>query len=350
MSWRVLIQWMLCGLFGLSAVFLFAWELNAQDDRGRVYGQDRFLKQGYFRLTIDIEDRRSEELKATLVTKKPRRPGPQAVLYLHGYLDYFFQHELGDAFVYENWSFYALDLRRHGRSWHEDQILSYSRNFTEFFEEIDRAIKIIKDEGHETIVFLGHSTGGLIAAHYIMERGEDSDIDLLVLNSPFLKFNFGEKDRSFSLFSAAAIGTVLPKVRLGPEPMTNYGKSIHKSHHGEWNFDTIFKPIQAPKARAGWIKATRRAQRKVNRGNIDIPILVLHSCNSVNSEEWTEDFLTGDGVLNVDHIRELGKDLGPDVDLLEIPKALHDVFLSARPVRREAFKLMFEWIKSHDNP
>lgn len=341
---------MVCGLFGLSAVFLFAWELNAQDDRGRVYGQDRFLKQGYFRLAIDLEDQRNEELEATLVTKKPRRPGTQAVLYLHGYLDYFFQNELGDAFVGENWSFYALDLRRHGRSWKEDQILSYSRNFTEFFEEIDRAIEIIKEEGHETIVFLGHSTGGLIAAHYLMERGEDAGIDLLVLNSPFLKFNFGEKDRSFSLFTAAAVGTLLPRVRLGPQPMTNYGKSIHKSYHGEWSFDTIVKPIQAPKARAGWIKATRRAQRKVNNGNIDLPILVLHSCNSVNGVEWSEDFLTGDGVLNVDHIRELGKNLGPNVDLLEIPKAMHDVFLSTRPVREDALKLMFEWIQSHENP
>ena len=341
---------MVCALFGLSVVFLFAGELNAQDDRGRVYSQDRFLKQGYFRLTIDLDDRRREELEATLVTKKPRRPGTQAVLYVHGYLDYFFQTELGDAFVGENWSFYALDLRRHGRSWNEDQILSYSRNFTEFFEEIEKAIEIRKDEGHETIVLLGHSTGGLIAAHYLMEREVDTGIDLLVLNSPFLKFNFGDRDRSFSLFTASTIGTVLPRVRLGPKPMTNYGKSIHKSHYGEWSFDTIVKPIQAPNARAGWIKASRRAQRKVNKGNIDIPVLVLHSCNSVNSEEWTEDFLTGDGVLNVDHIREIGGELGPNVEVREIPQALHDVFLSAGPVRKKAYKMMFEWIHSHENP
>jgi alpha-beta hydrolase superfamily lysophospholipase len=337
-----------CAWFATAAIIgilMLVAQLCQAQDRGRIYSPDPFLKNGYFQYTIDLDDPSDENLKATLVSKRPRRPGNVAVLYLHGYLDYFFQEELGDAVVDKRWSFYALDLRRHGRSWEEGQILSYSRNFSEYFEEIDKALEIIRDEGHTTIVFIGHSTGGLIAANYLSEKVDERAVDLLVLNSPFLDFNFGEKRRSLTLFSAAGVGTIFPKVQIGPSLQPNYGKSIHLSHKGEWDFDTIVKPIQAPKVRAGWIKATRRAQRQIKKSTIDIPTLILHSCNSVYGDEWSEDYLKGDGVLNVKDIAKIGAELGPSVELIEIREALHDVFLSAPPVRNSAFQKMFTWIE-----
>ena len=38
------------------------------------------------------------------------------MLYLHGWNDYFFQTHLADAFAALGFDFYALDLRRYGRS------------------------------------------------------------------------------------------------------------------------------------------------------------------------------------------------------------------------------------------
>src|SRR5690606_6997040 len=39
-----------------------------------------------------------------------------AVLYLHGYNDYFFQTHLAEHLMVHGYAFYALDLRKHGRS------------------------------------------------------------------------------------------------------------------------------------------------------------------------------------------------------------------------------------------
>ncbi|MEK8226237.1 alpha/beta hydrolase [Oerskovia sp. M15] len=48
------------------------------------------------------------------------RPGGglrrRAVLYVHGFVDYFFQAHLGDAFEEHGYAFYAIDLRGYGRS------------------------------------------------------------------------------------------------------------------------------------------------------------------------------------------------------------------------------------------
>ncbi|TVR82370.1 MAG: alpha/beta hydrolase [Saprospirales bacterium] len=333
---------------GLFILFLSLASLQAQD-RGRVYTPDDFLRSGYFKYSIDLgELRREGNISATLISKRPRRPGNQAVLYIHGYLDYFFQQEMGEKFVQSGYTFYALDLRRHGRSWQEGQILSYSRDMREYFEEIELALEIIADEGHEQIVLMGHSTGGLISALFMNESSASTKIDLLVLNSPFLAFNFGDKNGKLALGFARMAGFIAPRRELGPPLSPLYGMSIHLSHHGEWNFDTIVKPIQAPRAKAGWIRAVSRSQRQLTRkSDIGIPTLILHSDRSVYSDEWSEELLKGDAVLSVEHIKALGPALGKHVDLIELEGALHDVFLSPGPVRHRAYELTLSWIARH---
>jgi alpha-beta hydrolase superfamily lysophospholipase len=53
-----------------------------------------------------------------------------------------------------------------------------------------------------------------------------------------------------------------------------------------------------------------------------------------------------DMVLNVEHMKFYGKKLGPNVTLAEIPKAMHDVFLSKKEVRKVAFEKLFQWLKA----
>ena len=49
-------------------------------------------------------------------------------------------------------------------------------------------------------------------------------------------------------------------------------------------------------------------------------------------------------VLNVEHMKYYGKELGPKVDLVEIPHAIHDIFLSTKEVRELAFEEVFNWL------
>ena len=76
---------------------------------------------------------------ATLV----RLPGPQcatAVLYVHGFVDYFFQAHMARRFAAEGYAFYALDLRKHGRSLRPGQHACYCSDLSEYYAELTRAI------------------------------------------------------------------------------------------------------------------------------------------------------------------------------------------------------------------
>jgi len=51
-------------------------------------------------------------------------------------------------------------------------------------------------------------------------------------------------------------------------------------------------------------------------------------------------------VLDVEDIRRLSPKIGELVQLVEISGALHDVYLSRKPVREEAFRQTGQWLRS----
>ncbi|MDZ7805634.1 MAG: hypothetical protein U5K71_00790 [Gracilimonas sp.] len=51
-------------------------------------------------------------------------------------------------------------------------------------------------------------------------------------------------------------------------------------------------------------------------------------------------------VLDVKHIRKYGVRLGPEVSMLAIEGAIHDVFLSQEKVRVQACNKTFEWLEN----
>ena len=60
-------------------------------------------------------------IDATLVRRTPPSHVEAAVIYVHGFSDYFFQTELADFFTERGFAFYALDLRKCGRSRRDGQ-------------------------------------------------------------------------------------------------------------------------------------------------------------------------------------------------------------------------------------
>jgi alpha-beta hydrolase superfamily lysophospholipase len=86
---------------------------------------------------------------ATLIRHKAENPGKKAVLYIHGYMDYFFQRHLAEAYLQHGYHFYALDLRKYGRSLEGVQHPNYCKDIQEYFAEISEAIRIIKEESRK---------------------------------------------------------------------------------------------------------------------------------------------------------------------------------------------------------
>ncbi len=74
------------------------------------------LGKPYERRVIDLGHDDEGPLIATLVSRRAERPTGRAVLYVHGFVDYFFQTHLADFYVERGWDFHAIDLRRYGRS------------------------------------------------------------------------------------------------------------------------------------------------------------------------------------------------------------------------------------------
>lgn len=75
-----------------------------------------------------------------------------------------------------------------------------------------------------------------------------------------------------------------------------------------------------------------------------MPVLLMHSDNSVYGNEWTPAFNKGDAVLDVEDISLYGRELGPYVTEKVIKGGMHDLFLSEASVREKAYVAMFEWL------
>src|SRR5947209_2129624 len=108
------------------------------------------------------------DVVATLVRRSPIG-ARRAVLYLHGWNDYFFQTHLADHLAGLGLDFYALDLRRYGRSLQRGQLPGYTTDLGEYDQELDAAADLIAAD-HDELVVIGHSTGGLITSFWTARR------------------------------------------------------------------------------------------------------------------------------------------------------------------------------------
>ena len=99
--------------------------------------------------------------------------------------------------------------------------------------------------------------------------------------------------------------------------------------------------------KAGWIKAIQEAQQTVQKGlKLDCPILVMSSNKSFpETETWHEEYMTSDIVLDVQDIQKYGEKLGDKVTRDTIPNGIHDLILSQKPYRNDAYQTIFEWLK-----
>lgn len=311
----------------------------------RVWAPDNVLL-GFEATTIPLGRADDGDAVATLVRGMCDAPSRRAVLYVHGFVDYFFQSHVADAFNEHGWDFYALELRRYGRSLRGGQRPNYCTSLDEYDAEIEAALDIVRrEEGHDTLVVLGHSTGGLIAAMYAHRGARRSRIDGIILNSPFLEFAV-PFPRSLLLPVASLVGAVAPWIADPSGLSARYGESLLQEHRGEWTYDLAWKPLRGYPVYYGWIRAVRAAQAEARRGlRIDCPVLLLHSSASLPSGAvWKDEYMTHDIVLDVAHMKRIGPALGRDVTLREVQDGVHDLYLSREPVRADAIAATLAWL------
>lgn len=301
------------------------------------------------KLTIELPNSYDGEVVTSVVRHKPLEGVTRAILYVHGYNDYFFQIEMAEKFVEQGWQFYAVDLRRYGRSMREWHSPFYVLDIEEYFEDIDAAIEVMHGEGVDEIVLMGHSTGGLTTSLYAHHRAEEQSISGLILNSPFFDMNLGG-----GLFEGVGVpvvsffGSLFKdwRVQKGSSEAGGYGRSISDEYDGEWPFDTQFKRVESLPINAGWLRAIHRAQRELQKGlDVKCPVLVLYSDNSVFGE-YSSDYMSGDSVLDVADIAKYAPCVGENVTQIEVVGGMHDLILSAPEVRYPLYDTIFDWLNN----
>ncbi|MCG5214177.1 alpha/beta hydrolase [Streptosporangium sp. KLBMP 9127] len=289
------------------------------------------------------------EVVATLVRRRAPEPSRRAVLYVHGFTDYFFQTHLADHFTGQGIDFYALDLRKYGRSLLPHQTPALVRSLTDYFPEIDEAVRVIREvDGNRTLTLNGHSTGGLIAALWADRVRGSGKVQGLVLNSPFLDLNVPTFMRAVADLIKGPLSRAPARAVLPMGVATAYGTSLHRTHNGEWDYDLTWKPLIGFPVHAVWLAAVRRAQRRLHAGlQVDVPVLVLCADKGLRMRDFAPEAHGADIVLDPDHMARWATRIGGHVTCVRVPGGIHDLVLSAEPVRKQVFAEMDRWMRCY---
>ena len=95
------------------------------------------LGRSYYAETIPLPDDDEGEVVATLVRRRGRSRSTKAVLHVHGFADYFFQTSQADYWLSRGYDFYAVDLRKYGRSLRPHQTPNFVTDLTHYYEDLD---------------------------------------------------------------------------------------------------------------------------------------------------------------------------------------------------------------------
>jgi alpha-beta hydrolase superfamily lysophospholipase len=307
------------------------------------------LGEPYEQMSIDLGIDDEGPVVATLVRRSAPTPSGRAVLYVHGFTDYFFQTHLAEFFVDQGFDFYALDLRKHGRSLRTYQTPNYVRDVRTYFTELDEALRIIREvDGHSRVIVSAHSTGGLTTSLWAHQRRGDDMIDGLFLNSPFFEFNVPSAVRHTVGPAFALVARTNPYALVPAGLNQVYGRSLHRDLDGEWDYNLTWKPVGGFSVRAGWLTGIRDAQARLHAGlDIQAPIFVGSSNATYRSATWSEEAHGADAVLDPADMARWAPSLGNHVTLVRFPGARHDIVLSREPVRDRVFDEVATWIDAY---
>ncbi len=317
--------------------------------------QPDVLGEGYEHQVLELGDDPDGEgqVVGTLVRREPPANPTGAVLYVHGFTDYFFHTALADFFTERGLAFFALDLRKCGRSRRPNQTPHYVSDLAHYDAELSRSLAAVRHEtGDAPVLLAAHSTGGLVLPLWLhrLNQGpggaKGAGISGLVLNSPFFDLQGKPWMRSIGTQLIRVMAKVRPFTPISFPPATGYGASLHVSEHGEWEYDLEWKPVGGFPITYGWLNAIRRGHARLHRGlDIGVPSLVLRSTRSRSAATWSPEVDDLDAVLDTRQIARWAGCLGDAVTVVPIEGARHDVFLSKEEPRGEVYRVLDRWLR-----
>lgn len=340
-------------LLFLIAATASAWDVNKKYDGPKTPTTDTTwhpdILNGYEARYVNQGEAFDGPCRSTIIRKLCKNGSTKAFLYIHGFNDYFFQSEMGELFVDSGYNFYAVDLRRYGRSREPWQYPFNIRDQKEYFADIDSALSQIRKDGNTDITLGGHSTGGLTVSYFGAVRGNLAGVNRIVTDSPFLEWNYSPFMRNVAVPIVGFFGKFFKNAKIKQSHCDGYAYSLLKEYYGEWVYNTDWKMVYSPPVTASWVNSINTAQSKLfkNAKNITVPILVMHSSRKIEGCDYSPVFQTGDAVLDPEMIRKQGEKLGSRRVVCAIDSGLHDLILSSEKAREAAYDSIFSFIRSN---
>ena len=335
--------------------------------------REDILGPGFESRTLALLPDDEGEVVATLVRyvpdDDPLAPATNPVsprfiaLYVHGRNDYFFHPELARTIAAARGAFYALDLRKYGRSLRPHQTIGFIGDLSEYDEDISEALDVIRsDIGRHPLVLIGHSTGGLPLTLWAYRH--PGAVAGVILTSAWLEMQTMAAMRPAMqpVLGRIAARNPLWSVPRGSSP-DFYARALMEGWAGSgfdlparlrgyeddpgvrgWTYATEWKRPESYPAYAQWLDAILLAQEVVeHRVRLECPVLSMASTSSYFGSEWTAQALTADTVLDVEVIVERSATLGPLVTIARFD-GRHDLFLSDPDVREQVWDVMGRWL------
>lgn len=326
--------------------------------------QDDDILDGYQRATVHLgpdPEGADGQAVATFVRKDPAKLSmverlrrlrlrllgkPLAIMYLHGWNDYFYRRHASEYWESLGIAFYAVDLRRYGRSYRPGETAGYIENLHDYAAELNALRdRIVLDMGENVrILGIGHSEGGLIMSLWVNAE-RPHHVHALALNSPWLEL---QGNTMFRLVTTPVLKGFLLAGGKTPLPLNDpgfYGRTIDKATGGEWDYPSSAAASGAQfQPRAGWMQAIFNGQAEVASGlDIRVPVLVCTSDRSMMQGTWDEAMRECDVVLDVIAIRQAALKLGDLVTVARIRGGIHDLTMSRPDARRRYFGIVTAW-------
>lgn len=283
-----------------------------------------------------------------------------AVLYLHGWSDYFYHAHLARFWSHMGADFYALDLRGYGRNLDPERVEKahaprpedddhvqrpgYITDLAEYDADLEAALAVIEEASPgRRIIVSGHSTGGLIAV--LWADRNPGRLSGITLNSPWLEFQYSTTIRKILQPFLGRGRSATTPLRLH---MPNYSVVATSATHGRLPYDARLKPSESFPVYAGWIRAIFAGHAAVEDGlEIEVPILVQTSTRSLRKIGYDPEMEGTDIVLDVDAIARRSIHLGRTVALNRVPGAMHDLFLSHPAAQIDAFRGLLRFARGY---
>lgn len=336
------------------------------------------LGPGFEARTLELlPDDEDDGAVATLVRHLPALD-PQALegtpssprfiyLYVHGWNDYFFQTHLARQIARLGGAFYALDLRRYGRSWREGQMHGWCTSLTEYDEDLGLALGVIRAEQdwEADLVLSGHSTGGLTAA--LWADRHPGALSALVLNSAWLETHGSELLRTVGEPVIRTLAMRDPRMELltgmidpaksfsitdGWDPELD-GELPDASWLGDpyvtgWQINRDWSLRPSAPIRPGWLQAILAGHARVAQGlDIRCPVLSMSSARTRLGMGRTPDSRHADTIIDADATARRSVLLGDLVTVARFRGGVHDLTLSEPPVREQVFSAMRRWLAAY---